>query len=97
VINFDVPSTPEQYTHRIGRTGRAQLEGTACTFVTVQDHEWLRATERMIGERIRRDKIAGFEADGVDMPAVNSGGARFGEALPRPRRSTQQRNRRYAR
>jgi ATP-dependent RNA helicase RhlE len=34
VINFDVPNTPEAYTHRIGRTGRAECEGVACTFVT---------------------------------------------------------------
>jgi ATP-dependent RNA helicase RhlE len=61
VINFDVPGTPEQYTHRIGRTGRAELTGTACTFVTGEDHGWLRATEKMIGEPIRRETVAGFE------------------------------------
>ena len=53
VINFDVPSTPEQYAHRIGRTGRAELEGIACTFVTSQDHGWLRATERMLADSTR--------------------------------------------
>jgi ATP-dependent RNA helicase RhlE len=54
VINFDVPSTPLAYTHRIGRTGRSEREGVARTFVTGQDHEWLRETERMIGGRIPR-------------------------------------------
>jgi len=63
VINFDVPSTPEAYTHRIGRTGRAELQGVACTFVTGSDHGWLRATERMIGARIQRRQFEGFEAD----------------------------------
>ncbi len=52
VINFDVPSTPEAYTHRIGRTGRAENEGLACTFVTGSDRAWLGATERMIGAPI---------------------------------------------
>jgi ATP-dependent RNA helicase RhlE len=63
VINFDVPNTPEAYTHRIGRTGRAERSGVACTFVTGSDHSWLRATERMIGEPIQRRLVAGFEAD----------------------------------
>ena len=63
VINFDVPNTPEAYTHRIGRTGRAEREGTACTFVTGNDHGWLRATERMIGASIERRLVAGFEAE----------------------------------
>jgi len=68
VINFDVPSTPEAYTHRIGRTGRAELAGSACTFVTVSDHSWLRATERMIGSPIQRRQFDGFEPD-ADLPA----------------------------
>ena len=67
VINFDVPNTPEAYTHRIGRTGRSEHEGIACTFVTGSDHGWLRATERMIGAPIQRRLIAGFEAD-VELP-----------------------------
>ncbi len=63
VLNFDVPTTPEAYTHRIGRTGRSEQSGIACTFVTREDHAWLRATEKMIGSAIRREKIAGFESD----------------------------------
>ena len=43
VINFDVPSTPEAYTHRIGRTGRSEQDGKACTFVTGEDAAWVRA------------------------------------------------------
>ncbi|MCB1182322.1 DEAD/DEAH box helicase [bacterium] len=65
VINYDVPNTPEAYTHRIGRTGRAEQEGVACTFVTGADHGWLRATERMIGAPIARREIEGFTADQV--------------------------------
>jgi superfamily II DNA/RNA helicase len=63
VINFDVPNTPEAYTHRIGRTGRAELEGIACTFVTGSDYGWLRATERMIGAPIERRQVEGFYAE----------------------------------
>ena len=69
VINYDVPSTPEAYTHRIGRTGRSELEGIACTFVTGEDRGWVRATERMIGEPIARKQVAGFECDLESLPA----------------------------
>jgi superfamily II DNA/RNA helicase len=60
VINFDVPNTPEAYTHRIGRTGRAELEGVACTFVTSSDGAWVHSTESMIGARIPRRTVEGF-------------------------------------
>jgi ATP-dependent RNA helicase RhlE len=60
VINFDVPNTPEAYTHRIGRTGRSECEGKACTFVTGEDWSWVRATERMIGESIDRQQVESF-------------------------------------
>jgi ATP-dependent RNA helicase RhlE len=63
VINFDVPTTPEAYTHRIGRTGRSEREGIARTFVTRSDHAWLRATERMIGAPIRRVVAAGIASE----------------------------------
>ena len=63
VINFDVPNTPEAYIHRIGRTGRAELEGIARTFVTSSDGGWVRATERLIGAPIRRQHVEGFKLD----------------------------------
>jgi len=66
VINFDVPDTPEAYTHRIGRTGRSESEGKACTFVTREDLPWVRATERMIGAPIARREVAGFEGESLD-------------------------------
>jgi ATP-dependent RNA helicase RhlE len=60
VINYDVPNTPEAYTHRIGRTGRSECEGKACTFVTREDWGWVRATERMIGDPIPRQQVERF-------------------------------------
>jgi ATP-dependent RNA helicase RhlE len=60
VINYDVPNTPEAYTHRIGRTGRSERDGKACTFVTGEDWSWVRATERMIGEPIGRQQVESF-------------------------------------
>jgi ATP-dependent RNA helicase RhlE len=60
VINFDPPSTPETYTHRIGRTGRSEASGKAFTFVTHEDRAWVRDTERMLGAPIPRHELAGF-------------------------------------
>ena len=52
VVNFDAPNTPETYMHRIGRTGRSDDCGRACTFLTPRDRSWLQRTERFLGERI---------------------------------------------
>jgi len=69
VINFDVPTTPEAYTHRIGRTGRAECTGIARTFVTHGDHAWLHATERMIGAAIPRLQARGIASERLDTRA----------------------------
>ena len=74
VINFDVPNTPEAYTHRIGRTGRAEREGRALTFVTSEDGSWLRATERKLGQRITRQSVPGFDGEKIDLSGKKSGG-----------------------
>ncbi len=60
VVNFDVPSTVDAYTHRIGRTGRAEREGQAYTFVTLDDRQLVGAVERRIGARIPRRTVEGF-------------------------------------
>ena len=52
VVNFDMPMTPEAYTHRIGRTGRAERRGRAYTFVTPDDHDMVRAVERRMDAEI---------------------------------------------
>ena len=91
VINFDVPNTPEAYTHRIGRTGRSEQEGVARTFVTGEDRSWVRATERMIGSPIRREPVEGFEpgpndrleANGSRRPGRPGGQPRGGRAVGR--------------
>lgn len=62
VINYDMPDTIEAYTHRIGRTGRAAQTGSALTLVTREDESMVRSIERVIGERIVRGKVEGFEA-----------------------------------
>ena len=61
VVNFDMPTTPEGYTHRIGRTGRSEREGRAYTFVTPDDRAMVREVERRIGAPIPRRKMASCE------------------------------------
>lgn len=61
VVNYDVPSTPETYTHRIGRTGRAERTGEAHTFVTGEDVSMVRAIERLLREPLTRKRLEGFD------------------------------------
>jgi superfamily II DNA/RNA helicase len=61
VINYDMPDTPDAYTHRIGRTGRAEKTGDAFTFVTREDESIVRDIERILGKRIERRAVEGFD------------------------------------
>jgi ATP-dependent RNA helicase RhlE len=87
VINFDPPSTAEIYTHRIGRTGRSGESGIACTFVTGEDRDWVRATERVLGQPIPLRRYDGFEAE----PASASSSAKTSTSHPRQRPSSRRR------
>ena len=60
VINYDVPHHPEDYVHRIGRTGRAQSVGDAFTIMTGENTEEIAAIEHFIGQKIPRVKLEGF-------------------------------------
>jgi ATP-dependent RNA helicase RhlE len=60
VVNFDFPMHPEDYVHRIGRTGRAHAVGDAISLVTPDDQGALRSLQRFIGRGIVRRKAAGF-------------------------------------
>lgn len=61
VINYDIPQHPEDYVHRIGRTGRMNAEGDAVTLFTPADQEFLRNIERFIDRKIERKKVEGFD------------------------------------
>jgi ATP-dependent RNA helicase RhlE len=60
VINYDVPSQPEDYVHRIGRTGRAGKQGRAITLVTPAEELSMRAVERLTGQSIERVLLPAF-------------------------------------
>ena len=74
VINYDLPNTPEDYVHRIGRTARMKAVGSATSFVTAEDFGNVRAIERLLGKAVPRAK-------GSPEPAVGKPGHPF----PRPR------------
>src|SRR6266446_738467 len=61
VVNYDFPMHPEDYVHRIGRTGRAQAIGDALSFATPEDHSALRSLERFIGRGLVRKRAEGFD------------------------------------
>ena len=61
VINYDMPDTVDAYTHRSGRTGRAERNGDAFTFVTREDEGTVRDIERALGARIQRKQLEGFD------------------------------------
>ena len=61
VINFQVPENPEDYVHRIGRTGRAQAEGDAFTILAADELPFADAIEKMIGQKIERRKLDDFK------------------------------------
>jgi ATP-dependent RNA helicase RhlE len=70
VINYDIPEVPEDYVHRIGRTGRAGHKGRAITLFTIAEEHSMRAIEKLTGERVERVLIPDF------------GGHNFAETKP---------------
>ncbi|HEV7919381.1 MAG TPA: DEAD/DEAH box helicase [Thermoanaerobaculia bacterium] len=61
VVNFDFPPQPEDYVHRIGRTGRAEAVGDAISFVTSEDEANVRALEKLIRKSVPRRRVEGFD------------------------------------
>jgi ATP-dependent RNA helicase RhlE len=77
VINFDMPDTPDAYTHRVGRTGRAEHNGEALTLAQPEDEIMVRQIERVLGEPLERRRLSGFNYEGFDpeiRPKTNGNG-----------------------
>ncbi len=84
VINYDIPDTPDNYIHRIGRTGRAERTGDAFTFVSHEDERTVRAIEGVLGEEIERRFMDKFDYSAPAPPGrppqhYNKGGSRHGK------------------
>jgi ATP-dependent RNA helicase RhlE len=90
VVNFELPNVPEDYIHRIGRTGRAGNEGEAMSLVCVDEHKLLRDIERLLGRRIHSDTLPGYEPDpSVAAEPIQNGRNKVGRGQSgddRPRR-----------
>jgi len=89
VFNYDVPVIPEDYIHRIGRTGRAEATGDAVTFVSQDEQKYLRQIEKFIGRKFTPIECPGFTYTRIETPKPLLGlhRGRFAAAGKRPHRS----------
>lgn len=76
VINFDLPRSPNDYVHRIGRTARAGRSGQAITLLSHDEYQHFRVIEKRNGYRLEREQVAGFEADEAAPPMPTRNGTR---------------------
>jgi superfamily II DNA/RNA helicase len=74
VVNYDLPRSPVDYIHRIGRTGRAGATGLALSFVSAATEAHFRLIEKRLGQRLPRERIAGFEPRDPAPPASSPTG-----------------------
>lgn len=86
VFNFDAPRDPEDYVHRIGRTGRAERSGEAVTLISPKDRKRFQMIERLIGNTIKREALP------PELAAASSGSG--GERRPDSRRVSESRSKR---
>jgi ATP-dependent RNA helicase RhlE len=95
VVNFELPNVPEDYVHRIGRTGRAGNPGEAISLVCVDENNFLRDIEKLIKRTIAREVVPGFEPNPNERPEPivlgrmvlgNDGRRSMNRAAPRPSR-----------
>lgn len=84
VVNFDLPIVPEDYVHRIGRTGRAGASGQAVSLVCADEVQQLAAIETLIGQTLKRHEEDGFEAE-HRVPTTAPGG----QVLKKPKKPKQ--------
>ena len=93
VVNFELPNVPEDYVHRIGRTGRAGNEGEAMSLVCPDEVELLKNIEKLIGREIPKEAVTGFECV---LPAKSAVAPKQGSSRPRSRSRSRGAGRRSA-
>lgn len=93
VINYDMPSTPEAYIHRIGRTGRAERSGEAFTLITDEDKQMVKAIHGAIGMPVEQRTLADFNYHAPVATTTNKRGRRSTQHLPGGRTGRKQNRR----
>lgn len=68
VVNYEIPNVPEDYVHRIGRTGRAGTEGQAVSFVCMDEEGFMQAIERFTRQQIPVQAVEGFGPEEGERP-----------------------------
>lgn len=95
VVNYELPHVPEDYIHRIGRTGRAGAQGIALSLVCAEEKGLLTNIQRLLGHEIRIEEISGFKPEPVatpfprHLPSTRSGSRNhrpFSSSIPRRKR-----------
>lgn len=86
VINFDLPYVPEDYVHRIGRTGRAGTSGLAVSFFSEDESKQLGSIERLIGRKFERDIVQGFAPNKKTPIELSDEDEEYGNFEPDPPR-----------
>lgn len=74
VVNFEIPFDPEDYIHRVGRTGRAGMEGIAISLVSFEEEEQLKGINRLLKRDLPLRQVRGFEVDPGSRPTRSSSG-----------------------
>jgi len=85
VVNFELPNVPEDYVHRIGRTGRAGNEGRAVSLVCSDEYPLLKDIERLLNQTLAKEVVQGYEPTSIAQPKADQ---------PKPQRSNQRRSNR---
>jgi ATP-dependent RNA helicase RhlE len=88
VVNFEIPFDPEDYVHRIGRTGRAGMEGLAISLVSFDEEEQLKGINRLLKRDLPLRQVRGFEVDPASRPVRSGGRGGRGGAPSRGGRSS---------
>lgn len=94
VVNFELPNVPEDYVHRIGRTGRAGNIGQACSLVCIDEHKLLFDIEKLLKQKIDKKLEPGFDVDPKipAEPIQNGRNSNFSSPQQKPRNSPPRQN-----
>jgi ATP-dependent RNA helicase RhlE len=94
VVNYELPNVPEDYVHRIGRTGRAGNEGEAISLVCVDEHKLLRDIERLLKCELPKVVLEGYEPDpSIRAEPIQNGRNGKGRSRSQPQKNAVTRNR----